>query len=177
MIIYPSMKEFKVALFIGRFQPFHKGHLFSLNKCLEMAERVIVGIGSSQESKTENNPWDFETRKKMIESLPVQAGLSGVSRKIQIVAIPDTPTDEEWLRDVVKKVGKFDVVVSHNDWVLSIMKASGYRVFESGLYNRDELEGVKIRELIRNGGEWKNRVPEEVVRQIDVRAVEEFNSF
>ncbi len=70
--------KYKVALFIGRFQPFHKGHLFSLNKCFEIAEKVIVGVGSSQESGTENNPWDYQTRKMMVESLDLQ----GVSLKV-----------------------------------------------------------------------------------------------
>lgn len=165
------MKEFKVALFIGRFQPFHNGHLFSLKKCLELADEVIVGVGSSQESGTENNPWNFETRKMMVETL------SGVSRKVKIVAIPDNPSDQIWLQEVKRLAGKFDVVVSNNDWVLSIMKSAGYTVFETGLYNRDELEGVKIRAMMRAGEEgWKLRVPEEVAGQIDVSAVNKFNS-
>lgn len=156
------MKKYKLALFIGRFQPFHNGHLYSLKKCLEIAESVIVGIGSSQESGTLDNPWDFETRKKMIDAI----------MSVRVVAIPDTPSDNEWIDDVIRLVGKFDVVVSNNDWVLSIMKSAGYKVFESGLYNRDELEGIKIRELIRRGEvSWKSRVPKQVVRQIDVSAI------
>ena len=101
--------KYSVALFIGRFQPFHNGHLYSLQKCLEIAESVIVGIGSSQTSGTQDNPWDYETRKKMIESLSARASLRGSSLKV--VAIPDTPSDQDWLEDVKKLAGKFDVVV------------------------------------------------------------------
>ena len=161
------MHKYPVALFIGRFQPFHKGHLYSLKKCLEIADRVVVGIGISQESGTESNPWDYEMRRKMVE-----AALRGESSQAKILAIPDNPSDEVWLDEVIRRVGEFDVVVSNNPWVLSIMKASGYQVFESGLYNRDELEGVKIREMMRAGNEgWKSRVPEDVAREIDVSAV------
>ena len=60
------MHEYKTALFIGRFQPFHNGHLYSLNKCLEIAEKVVIAVGSSQESGTENNPWDYKLRKRMV---------------------------------------------------------------------------------------------------------------
>jgi cytidyltransferase-like protein len=70
------MKKYKVALFIGRFQPFHKGHLYSLEKCLEIAESVIVGVGSSQDSGTENNPWSYDVRKEEECSL---------NRSVQIV--------------------------------------------------------------------------------------------
>ena len=74
--------KYKVALFIGRFQPFHKGHLYSLEKCLEIAESVIVGVGSSQDSGTENNPWSYDVRKEMLGS-----ALQGLP--VQIVALPD----------------------------------------------------------------------------------------
>ena len=158
MIIYSGMKQYKVALFIGRFQPFHKGHLYSLKKCFELADQVIVGIGSSQESGTENNPWDFEARKAMIESLDLQGD------SLKVVALPDYPDDEVWLKEVKEGVGNFNVVVSNNEWVLSIMQKAGYKTVETGLFNRDELEGVKIRQLMKDQDEsWKLRVPQEVV--------------
>jgi len=152
------MKQYKVALFIGRFQPFHKGHLYSLKKCFELADQVIVGIGSSQESGTENNPWDFEARKAMIESLDLQGD------SLKVVALPDYPDDEVWLKEVKERVGNFNVVVSNNEWVLSIMQKAGYKTVETGLFNREELEGVKIRQLMKDQDEsWKLRVPQEVV--------------
>lgn len=156
--------QYKVALFVGRFQPFHNGHLYALKKCLEIAESVVVGIGSSQESGTADNPWDYETRKEMIErlegeSLPAQAGL----QVTKIVPIADTPTDEEWVAEVERSAGKFDVVVSNNEWTLKVMREAGYTTFETGLYNRDELEGVKIRAMVRVGDtRWRLRVPREV---------------
>jgi len=161
MIIYSGMKQYKVALFIGRFQPFHKGHLYSLKKCFELADQVIVGIGSSQESGTENNPWDFEARKAMIESLDLQGD------SLKVVALPDYPDDEVWLKEVKERVGNFNVVVSNNEWVLSIMQKAGYKTVETGLFNREELEGVKIRVLMRAGDmNWKLRVPKEVAELI-----------
>ncbi|MFH2085306.1 MAG: adenylyltransferase/cytidyltransferase family protein [bacterium] len=152
--------QYKIALFIGRFQPFHNGHLYSLKKCFDVADAVIVGIGSSNIRGTLDNPWDFETRKRMI---------GAVSQEVNIIAIPDTPSDEEWVKEVIHLVPKFDVVVSNNNWVTNLMKHVGYPISKTGLFNRDELEGVKIRELMRRGDvSWKSRVPEEVASQIDV---------
>lgn len=180
MVIYSSMKQYKVALFIGRFQPFHNGHLYSLRKGFEMAEKVVVGIGSSQESETENNPFDFETRKRMIESLSEPGSLPGVSlpaqagRKVEVVAIPDMFNDEKWGNLILTIISDEGVAISdvvgvgNNDWTNRILKKLGMEVFETGLYNRDELEGVKIRELRRlNDEQWKKRVPESVVKCLE----------
>jgi nicotinamide-nucleotide adenylyltransferase len=164
------MKKYKVALFIGRFQPFHNGHLYSLEKCLELAEKVIVGIGSSEESETESNPCDFETRKKMVEAL------RGKSSKV--LAIPDNPSDEVWVENVTSNIKDLGfskdevVVVSNNEWVTGTLGKAGFPIYQTGLYNRDELEGVKIRKMMRVGDErWKLRVPKEILGQIDMRAI------
>lgn len=167
MVIYSSMKQYKVALFIGRFQPFHNGHLYSLNKAFGLADKVIVGIGSSQESGTENNPFDFETRKRMIITLP------GDSRKV-VVPVPDLFNDQKWgeqILEIIKKEGVLTsevVGVGNNDWTNRILREIGVEVFETGLYNRDELEGIKIRELRKIGdAQWKQRMPESVVKCLE----------
>jgi len=44
------------------------------------------------------------------------------------------------------------------------MQKAGYKTVETGLFNREELEGVKIRQLMKDQDEsWKLRVPQEVV--------------
>lgn len=162
---------YKTALFIGRFQPFHNGHLYSLKKCLEIAERLVIAVGSSQELGTANNPWDYKVRKRMV--CEVVRGLGVESRIKRICSCPDNPSDRVWLLDLVRRAGKFDVVVSNNDWVLSIFGEAGYEVYESGLHNRDELEGIKIRELMRVGNvQWRERVPSEIVKLFDNNDIE-----
>jgi len=161
-----SSQKYRVALFIGRFQPFHNGHLYSYNKCLEIAERVIVGVGSSNESSTESNPWSYEERVAMIRSV--------VGEVVEIVPIPDNPSDSEWVRGVEEIIEERGyarsevVVVSNNEWVTELMEQEGYPTYKTGLYKREELEGVKIREMIRGGDEgWKLRVLASVARIIN----------
>lgn len=163
--------KYKVALFIGRFQPFHNGHLYSLKKCLEIANSVIVGIGSSQTSGNQDNPWDYETRKEMVESV-----LRGVSS--QVVAIPDVFNDEKWgaqILSLIKEQGckASEVVgVGNNDWTNRIFRSIGVEVYETGLYKRDELEGIKIRALIKSrDNSWKRRVPETVVKYLEMEEI------
>jgi nicotinamide-nucleotide adenylyltransferase len=156
------MKKYKVALFIGRFQPFHNGHLYSLKKCLEIADEVVVLVAKSNVSGTEGDPWNAPTRESMVKA--VIKGEAIETKVTKIVSSPDNPSDAVWLDQVLETAGEFDVVVSNNPWVLSIFKEAGYAVAESGLFNRDELEGIKIREMMRRGDEsWKLRVPEVVL--------------
>ena len=168
---YLVMKKYKTALFIGRFQPFHNGHLYSLKKCLDIADQVIIAVGSSQESGTENNPWDYKIRKRMVCEVVREMGVD--DRIARICSCPDNPSDKAWLADLKKRAGEFGVVVSNNDWVLSIFREEGYDTYESGLHNRDELEGIKVRELMRRGdGGWRNRVPQEIVKLFDNNDIE-----
>ncbi len=161
------MKKYKVALFIGRFQPFHMGHLWEVEEAEKLADAVVVGIGSSNVSGTADNPWDYEARKRMIE-----VAIQDSRFKIQeIVAIPDTPSDEEWVKNVEFSIFNFQfskkdvVVLGNNEWVNELLEKAGFAVHRSGFYNRDELEGVQIRKMIREGSkEWKRRVPGKVIK-------------
>ena len=63
------MKKYKTGLVLGRFQTFHKGHEYIINKALEICSKVLVFIGSSNKSGTKENPFSYELRKKMIKKI------------------------------------------------------------------------------------------------------------
>ena len=60
------MKDYAYAVYIGRFQPFHNEHLEVVRKGLEIADEVIIVIGSCNAAPNIRNPWSFEDRRKMI---------------------------------------------------------------------------------------------------------------
>ena len=49
--------KYKVGFVLGRFQPFHRGHQYLIEKALEQCESVIVGVGSVnvEDEKIKNN--------------------------------------------------------------------------------------------------------------------------
>lgn len=63
------MEKFKLGFIYGRFQLVHKGHEQLINMGLEMCEKFVVLVGSSQESRTDKNPFTFEERKEMLERI------------------------------------------------------------------------------------------------------------
>lgn len=61
-----SQKHYDYLVFIGRFQPIHKGHLKVMKKALELSEKLIVVLGSHNQPRTMRNPWTSMERKAMI---------------------------------------------------------------------------------------------------------------
>jgi len=146
----------KTGLFIGRFQPFHNGHLDAINQILKECDKIIIGIGSSQENNTEENPFSAEERKKMIEK---------VLPDIEIVFIPDINDDEGWAEHVEKLCSKFDVAYTGNEWTKECFEIQGkYKIIE--VKKNLDIEATRIRELIKEGKRWEDLVPEDIVEII-----------
>lgn len=51
-----------VAVMIGRFQPVHLAHLQVIRRALDVADRLIVVVGSFNASPTVRNPWTAQER-------------------------------------------------------------------------------------------------------------------
>jgi nicotinamide-nucleotide adenylyltransferase len=64
-----KMKQYEFGLVCGRFQTFHLGHEKLIDTALSMCEKVLVFIGSAQESGTERNPYDAEFRKRILRAV------------------------------------------------------------------------------------------------------------
>ena len=150
----------KIALIVGRFQPFHKGHLFLIKKAIDMADKVIIGIGSANIVDV-NNPINFETRKKIIKAVFYKERIE--QKLLKIVPLDDFFDDQKWLFNLKKQVGEFDLALGHNQWTNNILKKAGYMVLKVDYYNREKFEGWRIRKLIKEGKTWQERVPEYLV--------------
>ncbi len=57
-----------VAVYVGRFQPFHNGHLALLQRALSLAPLVVVVIGSAHQARTPKNPFTAAERAEMIHA-------------------------------------------------------------------------------------------------------------
>ncbi|MDP7141537.1 MAG: nicotinamide-nucleotide adenylyltransferase [Candidatus Woesearchaeota archaeon] len=148
-----------IALFIGRFQPFHKGHLSAIRQILRKVDKIVICVGSSKKAGVKGNPFTFEERFKMIEETLVSLDIGGYT----IFPIPDVPNDKKWVEHVKVLVPKFDVVYSSNPLVIRLFKEKGVEVKKVKM-----LEGVsstKVRKLLNSKG-WEKLVPKEVVRLV-----------
>jgi len=91
-------KKYELAVFIGRFEPFHNGHLDAARKALKIADRLLFIIGSANLAKSSKNPFRAAERRLMIED-----SLHG--EPILFEYVGDQP-EEDWVSEVQTKIGK-----------------------------------------------------------------------
>jgi nicotinamide-nucleotide adenylyltransferase len=153
----------EVALFIGRFQPLHHGHIYVIKKILKSYSLIKIGIGSSQESHKTYNPFTSEERKKFIVEALKKRNIS--SDQYKIYNIPDIFNAKEWVDHVVSIVGEFNVIFSNSDWVRTLFKSNGYKVGQKLTIFTKKFNGSNIRSLInQEKEEWKRLIPNEVIK-------------
>jgi len=76
----------KRALFVGRFQPFHNGHLHAVKSILGDADELVVVVGSAQMSHEPDNPFTAGERLEMIKYALDSAGID--RRRYMLIPIP-----------------------------------------------------------------------------------------
>lgn len=89
-----------VAVLIGRFQPFHSGHVTLLHKALESAGRVIVILGSSFHARNAKNPFTWDERAAMISTTLSAEEIDRVS----FAPVRDYYEDGRWATAVQREV-------------------------------------------------------------------------
>ena len=160
---FSSKKD--IALFLGRFQPLHHGHIYMLTKILRLYNIIKIGVGSSQFSKTKINPFTYEERVNFITSALNKRGIP--SQKYSIYPIPDIFNASEWVNHVISIVGSFDTIFSNSDWVRQLFQNEGYTVGQKiGIFKK-KYNASNVRKLIsKDHKNWTILVPKEVVNLI-----------
>lgn len=146
------------ALIIGRFQPFHKGHLKVIKEVSDEHE-VIIGIGSAQHSHTLDNPFTAGERYEMIHAALTNEGI----KQFHIIPIEDLNRYPLWVSHVESLVPRFDLVITSNYLTKMLFECRGYEVKTVPLYDREKFSGKEIRRRMIEGKRWKHLVPKDVV--------------
>jgi nicotinamide-nucleotide adenylyltransferase len=151
------------SLLIGRFQPFHKGHMEVVRKIAEESDHLTIGIGSAQYSHTLENPFTAGERYLMIaESLRAE----GI-KDFFIVPIEDLNRYSVWVSQVVSIAPPFVRVYTNNPLTRRLFLEADFEVRASPLFNRSEYSGTEIRKRMTEGDGWRRLVPKEVAGIID----------
>jgi nicotinamide-nucleotide adenylyltransferase len=145
------------GLLVGRFQPFHQGHLAAVRaiRAARPETPLVVGVGSAQASHTPLNPFTAGERIDMIELALEEAQID----RVRAYPIPDVNRHAVWVAHVVSLVPAFDRVHTNNPLTRLLFEAEGFAVEAPTLVERGRFEGRSIRAAMAAGEEWSHEVP------------------
>lgn len=156
------------GLYVGRFQPFHSGHLHAIMDALEEVDEVVIVIGSAQYSHNVTNPFTAGERLVMIRKALEEAGID--DSRVWIVPVPDVHLHMMWVSSLVGFTPKFDFVYSNEPLTSRLFMEAGYKVKAIRFFERKQYSSTLIREkMLKNEG-WEELVPKSVaafIREID----------
>ncbi len=159
------------GLFVGRFQPFHKGHLATVKYALGKVDQLVIVVGSAQKSHEPRNPFTADERVRMIkESLDSDRVNAG---RILKIPVPDVDVHSLWTRQVDMLVPKYDVVFANDSFTLMLFRERGVKTVEAPLVNRNEMQATEVRKKMATGERWEGLVPAPVANIIkEINGVE-----
>jgi nicotinamide-nucleotide adenylyltransferase len=160
------------GLFVGRFQPFHLGHLATVKFALSRAEEIIIVIGSAQTSHEIRNPFTAGERIQMIkDSLADDSGVD--MKRILLIPVSDIYMHSLWTHQVDILVPKYNVVFTNDILTALLFRQREIEVVEPSLYRRKELSATEVRSRMANDEDWKELVTFQTAKVIeDIHGVE-----
>jgi nicotinamide-nucleotide adenylyltransferase len=155
----------KRGLYVGRFQPFHLGHLSAVKSILQEAEELVIVIGSAQYSHNIDNPFTAGERLAMIRKALEEAGVD--CSRVWIVPVPDVHLHMLWVSALEGYTPRFDIVFSNEPLTRRLFTEAGYKVKAVRFFSRKVYASTQIREKMLKGGNWEELVPKSVAKFVE----------
>lgn len=164
------MTRAQVAVYIGRFQPFHNGHLRLVKDIVkEYPYSLYLAVPTVGGALTHANPFTAAERVQMIRACIQHFGLPVRATQFQVL----TETDKRPLHiRVAEAIPDFELVFSGQEHTLSPFLRHGYSVVR--LVPPDHrISGSRVRALMLEGGNWEKLVPFPVADYIKQRSLDQ----
>ena len=159
---------FKRALYVGRFQPFHLGHLEAIQDVLKEVEELVIVIGSAQYSHNMVNPFTAGERLIMVRRALQEAKVD--YSRLWVVPVPDVHLHMLWVSALEGYTPRFDIVYSNEPLTRRLFMESGYEVKSIPFFQRKIYTSSLVREKMLKGKNWTHLVPKSVaefIKEID----------
>lgn len=154
----------EVSIVIGRYQPFHLGHLEVIRTAYNRSDETIIFIGSSNKPSSEKNPWTHRERLLMIYD-SIQESDMKINR-FHFFPILDFENNNDWVNQIkrltelsVSKKSNISIVGHARDqssFYLSLFPF--WNFFETGKF-KDDISATDIRKLFFEEKDYTQFVP------------------
>lgn len=156
------------GLFVGRFQPFHLGHLSAIKDALKEVDELVIVVGSAQYSHRLNDPFTAGERLVMIRRALEEAKID--YSRVWVVPVPDVHLHMMWVSAVEGYTPSFDVVYSNEPLTRRLFMEAGYKVKAIRFHERKLYSSTEVRERMLKDESWEKLVPKSVaafIKEID----------
>jgi len=154
----------KRGLFVGRFQPVHKGHVEVIKRIMKEVDELVIVVGSSQYSHRLDNPFTTGERITIIRKALKEEGIQ--LARIWIIPVPDVHQHALWVSQIVGYTPKFDVVYANEPLTRRLFIEAGFNVEPMPMIKREVYLATEIRKRMLAGENWEELVPSSVAKFI-----------
>lgn len=170
----------KVGVVLGRFQPFHKGHLSYVLLALKESKTLIIGITTPGKKPTQyepqapqrfgkrNNPFNFLERRKMIKDALAEEGVD--LQRVKFIHFKPERVDL-WFKKVPRNVTYFLILRTKDKNQAVEMRSQGLKVRTLKVIKEDAYKGFNVRKLLKADSKWINLVPESTAKFLKEKSV------
>lgn len=156
----------KRGLYIGRFQPFHKGHLYSLRWCSDKVDELIVAVGSSDKSFEFRNPFTAGERIEIIRE-NITTEIKEKRDKIILIPVPDVGVHLLWTYNMDLLVPRYNTVFTNDLFTSMLYKERGIEIIHPDLISREFLSATEVRHRIVSDKNWEELIPTSTTKLIN----------
>jgi bifunctional NMN adenylyltransferase/nudix hydrolase len=167
-------KKYDFGIVIGRFQPFHLAHRELIKHALQLAEKVVIVLGSARSASDVKNPLTPAMREEI-----VRACFPDEEKRLVFRAVRDYPyNDHVWTTEVQNVVAETTERDDARVAIVGFFKdKSSYYLNLFPQWNFEEfycadkkllgLNGTEIREKFFSGENWQPLVPATVAKYLE----------
>lgn len=158
------VKMKKVSVIIGRFQPFHVGHLEMVQSAYDISDEVVLFIGSANKPTSDKNPWTHRERLLMIYD-SIQESKMNIGR-FHFFPAMDCEKNSDWVKQIklltelaVSKKSHIQLVGHNRDdssFYLSLFPFWNFH--EVGEF-KDNISATEVRKLFFENQDFSKFVP------------------
>lgn len=165
----------RTALFIGRFQPFHLGHLDVVKNALKDNDLLLIGIGSAETNYRPANPFTANERFQMIEMALEEANIK--PERYRIIPIRNIDNYALWVRHIELYLPPFQKIYTGSPVVRELFENENKRLKNPykiiAVKQNIQVSSSKIRELILNKKPTNKYLPPTVTTLLKEWKIEE----
>jgi len=152
------------GLMVGRFQPFHNGHLYLSNQILQECDELIIAIGSAQFNYIYKDPFTAGERVLMIHAALLESKID--LTRCYVIPIVNDENNARWLAHLRSMVPSFNILYSGNDFVTNLVSHE-IKIKKPLFSKKNVYNGTNIRKQMARMQNWKKLVPNAVFRVIE----------